>query len=602
LLGIFKPKNNGVEKTYESKKMFSLAMRRSLIFSALLHVPIFAGDSIKEVMGNPNIVYATKEWTKGIVNAKYSERWEYKDQLREAINRGENVDLGNFYLRMELMEGRIDEARMEDAKVRLGKIELELKAKASVSTKKEILNAIILLHGTGSIQHSYLSTLLLDKKGNCHARQKLTATLVQRIYPDMPIQYQILKIDGIIHTRALVELEDGWYSIEVPSLNRVNPEAMNGTVFYESDDEMDYYVGKEVKGKYINKKREDFSSPVKIELSDDLGMPILPSPVGIRDIRNFDSFTNSNVGNTLDNGKSGTGASGHSSNVQINGSRGMGIFFGAGEKGWGNPAELETVSQEQANKLVEISKKWDEYLNVQSPPAFNSDDGSVVVLPDIEPDKDIEPDNGDIKHSWESLLSGFMRSLLNNAKEITPVESIIVQHSLFQNYFLWEERLFGNDLFKFTLQKICHSPELQQALYTWASPYLKKAFVALDKETRTKHLQTLLHLREYLKNYDYQKERNYLKKLHSNKDDYFFVHISPEEYYDRKYYHNVNDYRIIWYEDLDKKGQEARRNRYAETFVFRRIEMGMTVQDVRRWVEQGIQDMQSLIDKPQVKF
>ena len=43
-------------------------------------------------------------------------------------------------------------------------------------------------------------------------------------------------------------------------------------------------------------------------------------------------------------------------------------------------------------------------------------------------------------------------------------------------------------------------------------------------------------------------------------------------------------------------------NRYAEAFIFRRIEGGMPVQVAQKWVNQGITDMTALMDEPKVEF
>jgi len=557
------------------KELISAGMKRAFVLSLLLHVPILMHNRISELIEERNnITYAVREWITSIFNAQYFKGLDYKNELQAKLENGEEVDFGEFYLNTEYIEGRIEYPTMKNAQAKLGELVQELKKMAKDKTKWEVLQRIIDMQGNYSLKNSYLSSILLDGKGNCHARQKLMATLVHSVYPDMEITFQTLKIDGGLHTRALIKIDGKIYAMEKPILSLVDDEAMSGTILYESDDEVDSYTGREVNGAYLEPKGQKISSYTKFSITDDYLS--VPMPVGIGEIRNFKSFSDSNTGKIAGSGAKGGGAGGKNG-IQID-STGIGLYS-SGSGRWMEPTELRVVTDEEAKKMLETSRKREAYLKIDTP--------APAVLPSLKDD----PENA--ISTWEELLSGFMYSMLKNEKTRMPSDAETLEHPLFQNYFLLSDRVWGS-FFKTPVELLSRSPKLQETLYEWSIPYLKKAFVALDKENRQKHLNTLLHLREYLKTYDHKREEIYLAETTVN-DGYLaynapaFVSVYPGNYHDGW---NAKDITI----------SDESTYRYAEAFIFRRIRQGMSLEDAKKWVERGIQDMQSLIDEPKVKF
>lgn len=113
------------------------------------------------------------------------------------------------------------------------------------------------------------------------------------------------------------------------------------------------------------------------------------------------------------------------------------------------------------------------------------------------------------------------------------------------------------------------------------------------------------HLKQYLENYDHKKERQYLEDLEELGNTDNFVIYSPDEYMaiNKVGSYLVPDPELIKDYEIDRMDEiPARANRYAEAFIFRRIDGGMKLEDAKYWVEKGIQEMEALVDKPQVTF
>lgn len=157
---------------------------------------------------------------------------------------------GEFYLKTEFLEGRIDQATYDAAVLKLEERLEELRVMAGKKDVKEVLNEMITMQGEYKPGHTYLSSILLGNGGNCQAREKMMATFVQEIYPDMEIQYQFVKSDGVPHTRVLVEIDGVWHSMEKPGTQALKKSDFKATVTSKQSDYVKSYVGKKPEVKY----------------------------------------------------------------------------------------------------------------------------------------------------------------------------------------------------------------------------------------------------------------------------------------------------------------------------------------------------------------
>jgi len=620
---------------------------RNCVYLALAGHLFFIADAprrMEEIYKNRDaMAHMAGEIAKTVVKASFEEMEAFKNEVERKIESGEQVNLGDFYLRDEYTKGRIDRARMDEAQAKLGSIEHELKKMAETSDQKGVLNKIIDHYPSADLSKSYLSTALLGGAGNCNAVEKLSSALIQRVYPDLKTRSQVLKIGGVMHIRTLVELEDGWYSMEVPHIAKVSPEAMNGTVVYESQDIAYRYAGYPIKGKYINEG--DFSIPrtyTEITFTDAVGIADVPLPVPISEIRSFDNFENSNTGEPSgDHIAGGAGVAQGNGTKENSNDKSVAQYNSKDSDEWVEYNQWELLNQTEVDEMVAVSKKWETYLEVKQ-------EDEAKELPPLPESKKWE------SFSWHELMYSFISSFHRNTQERIPAHSSIIEHSLFQNYSMKNVDILAYNYHSF-VEAISRNEHAQESLYDWAKPYLEKVYLTFDRTVREKHLSTLIHLREYLANYDHDREKKYLEMLEAENNGDQFLFLSPsdaakfsdpkkieemvpaaikaefpdfngrradlEGYLEAHHVSEAEGTRILKrifpqsifgenfdsmtdddFKNLSDSEQKRLTDRYAEAFVFRRIEDGMSIETARRWVEQGITDMEALMDKPQVEF
>lgn len=259
---------------------------KAVALAVALHTPYFLNSRCGEAWEErDNIVHAAKEAVKSTLISRPLERDKYIRKLKEGLENGASVDLGEFYLRTEYIEGRIDEVRMKESLKKLASAETELRAEMEEKGVIKTLKAITESQGGYSEPNSYLSSAVDDKKGNCQAREKYTAALVQRLYPDAKIAYQNVKVEGEMHTRTLVEIDGQWHNMENPEAPMTDKE-LEGTVLYDKYDYVRNYAGEKPIGEY--RKRPDTQTSekthTKLTATDDyLHLP-LPEGVSTEDI------------------------------------------------------------------------------------------------------------------------------------------------------------------------------------------------------------------------------------------------------------------------------------------------------------------------------
>lgn len=577
-------------KPKSSRKRVIDALSLSLVVHAGLGISVVA-DEIWEQRAN--IVYAAQEQIKAALESRPIEKGEYEEELKEALEKGEQVDLGEFYLKTQYLSGRLTEEGLEKALDELSSEEDEVRANMKGREKLLVLEDITSRRGGPASGHSYLSSILFDEKGNCKARERFTSALVDRIYPDMEMMYQKVRINGRMHTRTLVKVDGVWYAME-SSIVPLEQSSLLGTVLHKKYDKVRHYLGKKVEGEY-KRPTLKISSKTRITIGDDYQRLPLPDGISVDNIRDIASTDPRATGVPAGGGM--TGMIGSPITAEAEGGQGWSapVYYSGPERF--SAMDVEIISVKEAIELEKVSDKWKEHLKLSEPRSEELPDLNISGYP---PRPKENP-------SWADFVSQYFYSAINNTTERIPSHSGIVEHSLFQNYQLWE-RWLPDGPEGYFLPKICKSRQIQEILYQWASPALKNVFAALDMEIRKKHLATLKHLREYLKTYDHEKELRYKARTEKEGERSAFVQYTPGEYY-AKYktippdgdWYGAGDWTVD-YSTFSKEKKLGRENRYAEAFIFRKIEMGMNIEDAQHWVDQGIADMEELMDEPQVTF
>jgi len=550
----------------------------ALYLSAILHLPLIVQSrqvlDLWEQRGIVAKVLVAK--AKSLVTRDFNALQDFKGGLREKLEDGERIDLAEFHLTSSYLEGYIDEDTKEASEDILDDLVAKHRALAAKLSPFANINRMISEMGEYSPARSLLSSPLDDELGNCQAREKFMLSLVQRVYPELPIQSQIVKINGGRHIRGLVRLGDNWYTMEKPGLQKLQTSDFERTVLLDENDVIESYAGKptNVHYEWPTTSVAPTKTPTKLTVTDnylDVKLPV-PSSI-IRDI-GVESAT----------GSKKTGNSGVIGSQAQRSEAGIPFPKGKGRDNIEYAPEFDVLGPVDAERLLDKASKWRKYLAAKmdgpSLPNFENWRGEAVI-------------------SLKTLLNSYMVAVLNNKQERVPSDSCIISHSFFQNYSL--PYISSNIASNTNIKEIIHRSEaLQDQIYEWAVPQLRKMFVALDPETRNKHLKTLLHLREYLRNYDHGKEEGYFQMTDNAEDHGVFTSLTPDEFERRGFSGRFCD--NLHLAPLKQEDQQRYSNRYAEAFIIRRINYGMSVERAKYWVEKGISEMQALMSEPQVDF
>lgn len=274
-------------------------LRQAIVLSLALHAPLLMQkQEIAEVVDQSgNIAYVTREEAKSVLNAHPHEKAQYVKQLKEALEKGERVDLGDFYLKSQYLDGRLEADRMQEALDKLASIETEIRTDAGKLGTLDVLKNITDREGEYSEPNSYLSTVLLEGKGNCSARERFTSSLVDRLYPDMEIAYQKVKVNDVPHTRTLVKVEGQWRNMESPKSAPLAESDLEGTVLFSKYDYVRHFVGQSGLGTYA-KPMKSIDSHTKLSVTDDYLVPPLPDGVNFDNIKDIGSGSLKTSGQT----------------------------------------------------------------------------------------------------------------------------------------------------------------------------------------------------------------------------------------------------------------------------------------------------------------
>lgn len=266
--------------------------------SLALHGAPRACDAVSKYVPKEEMV-AVARYTLGKLWGIFSDSERQKADLRESIRSraesGQEINLAQFYLESEMLEGLIDPEAYQAALSAFKKeVEHYQKEKGSMTDPKLIIARMVEDQGEYRGDSSLLSNLLLKKQGNCEAREKRLSSLIQEVFPDLKIASQTVKIDGTIHTRALVQIDDAWLNTENIGRNPVplSSDDFLGTVTYHTEDRARHYAGLQTSAKFHRPHADDSSSysvsPTKASSSDSYLVLPLPAGIDVDEIRDED--------------------------------------------------------------------------------------------------------------------------------------------------------------------------------------------------------------------------------------------------------------------------------------------------------------------------
>ena len=298
---------------------------KTLLLAYALHTPLVLGERFDEVWSQKeDLAHMVKENAKGAIDKRTPEKEAYVKKLKEDLELGVLIDLGAFHLQTEYLEGRIDKDRLEKSAVILDATERVLRAYKGDKGILEVMEKIKESGPNGIMSHSYLSSALIDKQGNCHATQKHDSSLIHRLYPELKIVYQVVKRNGVLHTRTLVEVNGKWHSMDADEDVKVpmTDQDLQSTVLYEKYDEVKNYAGIRSEGRFIGVPIKE-KTRMRIAFSDDFLYQPLPRGIWPSDIKDIAHNASVNAGGGL-----GQGTVGRIETAHQNQQGGAGAFSG----------------------------------------------------------------------------------------------------------------------------------------------------------------------------------------------------------------------------------------------------------------------------------
>lgn len=297
-----------MEKSDTGQSSSNRRFIKALGLAAVLHAPLVLGDRVDEVWSQKeDLAHMVKENAKGAVETRSEEKEAYVNKLREDLKQGVPIDLGAFNLQTEYLEGRSNMDRVKQSADILDAIEKELRSFKEGNGVLDVLQKAKDGGPHGVMSHSYLSSALIEKEGNCHASQKFYSSLIHRLYPELKMVYQVVKRNGVPHTRALVEVDGRWHSMDDAEDVRVpmSEQDLESTVLYEKYDEIKNYVGERAEGEFVGARLKE-ETYTKIAFSDDFLSNPLPDGVGMGDIKDIGRKNSARAGAGFGQGVVGT--------------------------------------------------------------------------------------------------------------------------------------------------------------------------------------------------------------------------------------------------------------------------------------------------------
>jgi len=278
------PQPEKIGRKFEARERTFLL--RALIFSVLLHGGIF----VKFIM--PEETFADVRDKIAIYvrsRMRIAEKKAYVERLR--ASKEMQADSDGFFLNSEFYEGGMNENELNETKNEIAGFIKEFQEMTSKEEDpRKVLRQLAKKQRTIKTKNhsSYLSRLLLKFKGNCEAKAKLMASIVKKVYPNMPVKYQFYRKLNQNHMRVIVGIEGQWFALEEDDLVPVNQDDLKGTVLADTSIFVDTYLGKKPSINAIN--MTDNPNPLEMYTTDTY-FSLLPADLGVR-LRDIDADTN----------------------------------------------------------------------------------------------------------------------------------------------------------------------------------------------------------------------------------------------------------------------------------------------------------------------
>jgi hypothetical protein len=169
-------------------------------------------------------------------------------------------------------------------------------------------------------------------------------------------------------------------------------------------------------------------------------------------------------------------------------------------------------------------------------------------------------------YTWGKLLKLYLEGLVKEAacyRDDYHLGVYIAYGASFSgNYKFPKYGVDDKNFRKFFTKKVLTSPRAVAELYKWAKPSLEKALQDMAPIDREMYIAALEHGIQYLKTADIKAEKRYLKKLQEDEEEKWFNRERPDGTYDSF--------------------------RYVETFLFRRLQDGVSKKFLMEYLKKGL--------------
>ena len=178
------------------------------------------------------------------LKSETKQEWQ---KLLDADQSLPNFDYGNFFLKVSWLERYITWEELAADQRKLGTIMENYSSSAKTQPSIKVIENIIAEQlGEYDEESAQLHDLLIENKGNCHARAQALISIISKVFPSIPLKIQISRQqieDGTdrMHEAVLAEIDGVWYSLE-PGMPKVTMEDLKGTAIFHPKDYVSKYL------------------------------------------------------------------------------------------------------------------------------------------------------------------------------------------------------------------------------------------------------------------------------------------------------------------------------------------------------------------------
>lgn len=243
-----------------------------LLLSSLLHLPLVLPELGKTVTA-ADIIHVARVNLERLLKwpFKFKERSRLAEKIRNYLDGKEGLDFGSAILEMEFVEGDIDAEELEEGNNELNRLTDFFQKMAKKTKPLKLLGGLGKSAGEYHGVNALLSGILIgednNRGGNCSAFAKFSASILRRVYPTMPIQFQDVRLDGAMHIRTLAQIEGQWYAVERSGPQPLSAQDLQGTVLHTPDDFTKRSIGVGGQGTFVPNDRQTSAPPTPTQLS-----------------------------------------------------------------------------------------------------------------------------------------------------------------------------------------------------------------------------------------------------------------------------------------------------------------------------------------------